>query len=376
MFRVPIMRGYCIWLLAVGCAGATGARSLAGDVQVQVDGKAYAKGLLLLRVTLPLHGELGHVGLQYSRDRQDFQEAGIGLPRPWQLFRSASSNEQETTVLVPAVAQFQIGEFRFDEQGTHYLRWNVGIKGLEGFNFEQVLELEPAHAVDLDFIAGLGDPDRARALFGADFFERQTGNAVQYYADSEVRAVKVIGRLLYATREDWVEDIMREAGPRGDVHKAADMLLSLGKRIPESSYAPYAGYYAGCCYFGQCFAQVREAIRAQTKEGKRRDDLDEAKYRAALIMQNENSARAFEAFTSAAERADDYLKPRALYQHAFLRMIAFDFEESERLLLEAKGLAPGEGTVQEWIEEARKGIEVVKLRLHNAKKEEGKGSRP
>lgn len=361
MSREPITRGYRIWLLAVSCVCASGALSLAGDVQVQVDGKAYAKGLLLLRATFPLHGEVAHVGLQYSRDGDEFQEAGIGLPRPWRLFSLASSNEEETAVLVPAVARFQIGEFRFGEAGTHYLRWSVGIKGVKGFNFEQVLELEPARAADLDFIAGLGDPDLARAMFGADFFERQTGNAVEHYADPEVRAVKVIGRLLAVTRENNSGQAIAWYGPRGDVRKAAEMLLALAKRIPESSYAPYAAYYAGCCFASMASERITEAIRTGKRDGETFRDTH-TRLSIPLVKRNVDATTSTEAFRLASEYGDDYLKPRALYHLASSRAAAGEFKEANALLSEAEQTVPGEGSITKWTKDLRAKIAAMKER--------------
>lgn len=355
----PLSPGYRIWLLAASCTCALGARSLAGDVQVQVDGRAHAKGLILLRATIPVHGELGDLQLRYSRDGDEFEEAGIGLPRPWRYFSSASSNEEETTVLVPMVARFQIGEFRFDEPGTYYLRWSVGIKDVKGFNFDQVLEIQPPHAADLDFIEGLGEPALMRAMFGFDVFERQTGTAVEYYADPGVRALEVIGRLLYATR---ARDPLNVERPKGDAHQTADTLLKLAKGIPKSSYAPYAAYYAGCCYAATGLARNIEKIRSARIPGEPKDRVVEANQRAALVRKDPDCAKALDAFAFAARRADDYLKPLALYQQAFLQVFRGAFDEAERLMTQAEAVVPGTGTIESWIADVRSELEEMKKR--------------
>ncbi|MCH8148380.1 MAG: hypothetical protein IH987_10360 [Planctomycetes bacterium] len=50
---------------------------------------------------------------------------------------------------------------------------------------------------------------------------------VRHYPEVETRAVKVIGRLLYATRGKACEDAVRIAGPQGDRRATADALLGL-----------------------------------------------------------------------------------------------------------------------------------------------------
>lgn len=351
------------------------------DVRTQVDGEAHAKGVVLLRVTFSSKGEVWSVRLDTSRDGEEFREAGIGLPRAYKLFRSIANDQKNTSVLVPAIAWFRTEGFFFDEPGTYWFRWGISFRNqekprtvpdqrdpnIEAVVVDQIVEVEPPTQADLDFIAGLGGRNLMRAMAGEDFFERQTGDAIEHVSDPEVRAVGVIGRLLYATREGWVGDIMRVAGPRGDARNAAEMLLNLAKEIPESSYAPYAAYYTGCCYYASCFEEAEEAVRSRNKEVEFKSDLAQGKYRVAQLKRNPDTVKAYEAFTLAAQRADDYLKPRVLYQHGTMRLSSLDFDEAEQLLTEASRVVPGERRLQKWFDKKFGGIEHLHGKLEKAK---------
>ncbi len=343
----------------------------------------HEKGIGVIRSVFPSKGEVWDISLKWSRDGETYYSANVGLPRPWRLFRSVSYSAERTTVLIPVAAFFATSEAMlfFREPGKYWFRTEVDFRdvdkprtvpdqrdaSIEPVVVDQVFEVEPLTKEDLDFIAGLADPALMRAMFGEDFFEQLTGNAVEQYADPEVQAVKVIGRLLSATRDDWAGDIMRVAGPRGDIRKAAEMLLSLAKRFPESSYAPYAAHYAGCCYFSACIDKAEEGIRVRTKQGRLANDLALGRYRVALLKQNPDTARAYEAFSLAAQRGDDYLKPRTLYQHGTMRLFSFDFDEAERLLTEATRVAPGERMLEKWFDKKFGGIAQLHTYIEKAK---------
>ncbi len=346
-------------------------------VQAQLDAtttqsKLNTRAFNVVRATFPSEETVAGIGISFSRDGEQFESTNAGLPRPGRLFTSSATIDGTTTVLLAIVGSFQMGRsaFFFDSPGLYYFKWEIRFED-QNIPFRTIVQkIEVANAVvaDLDFISGLSEPALMRAMFGEDFFERQTGNAVRQYANPEARAVKVIGRLLYATGENWVGDNMREAGPLGDIHDAADMLLSLAKRFPESSYAPYAAYYAGCCYFAACVDATEEAIRTQKKLGGLTDDRALGKFRVNFLKQNPDSAGANEAFKFAAQRADDYLKPRVLYQHGTSRLFSFDFVEAERLLMNSVQVASGDRTIQEWFDKRLGGIDGLIARLEKAKK--------
>ncbi len=333
--------------------------------------KLNARAFNVVRVVFPTEGRVAGIGVSFSRDGELFESTNAGLPRPGRLFTSSATMDGTTTVLLAIVGSFQMGKssFFFDSPGLYYFKWEIRYEDrtIPFRTIVQNIEVSNAVSADLDFIFGLADPALMRAMFGEDFFERQTGNAVKQYADPEVRAVKVIGRLLYATRENWVGDSMREAGPRGDIHNAAEILLSLAKRFPESSYTPYAAYYAGCCYYALCIEEAEEAIRRKNKQGGLDNDLALGKYRVAQLMQNPDTTKAYQAFTIAAQRADDYLKPRVLYQHGTLRLFSSDFDEAERLIMKAAQVVHGEIVLQKWFDKKFGGIEQLHTNIEKAK---------
>ena len=155
---------------------------------------------------------------------------------------------------------------------------------------------------------------------------------------------------------------MREAGPRGDIHKAAEMLLTLAKEIPKSSYAPYAAYYAGCCYASIASNRITESIRAGKRD---RESFRDAQTRLLipLVKRDADATTAAEAFELASDNGDDYLKPRALYQQSLFSASVGAFDDAEKLLTEALQVAPGEGTIQEWTDKARKGADRLRAEL-------------
>lgn len=353
-------------LVTVATCGVT-SQLQAEDVLTTVDGDARAKGVTLLRLTFPSRGEVWTVRLDTSGDGEEFREAGVGLPRAYNVFRSVAREEGSTTILVPVIAWFRTERFFFDEPGRYWFRWGIAFRDqdkprtvrdqrdfdIEAVVVDQVVEVGVPTRADLHFISGLADEDLARYIFGADFFERQTGDAIQHVADPEVRAVGVIGRLLYATRGRSPETVMGLAGPKGDVGKAADSLVTLAKEIPDSSYAPYAAYYAGCCYAAIGTKTVIETIRARRVRGQRKDRAAEAELRYSLAEKDRDFAKAHAAFAVAAERGDAYLKPRALYQQGFLRIFAGALDQGEKLLDRALDAGGEEGTIRTMVDKLR-----------------------
>jgi hypothetical protein len=347
-------------------------------------------GMTVVKATFPTRGEVWSVSLEWSRDGETFRPANVGLPRAWDLFRSVSYLDDQTTVLVPVAGFFATSEqmLFFQESGRYWFRIKVTFRdaskprtapdqrdpNIEPVVVERIVDVGPPLEADLDFIAGLAQPELIRAMFGEDFFTRKVPEAREYYADAEVRAVKVIARFLVATREKWVGDVVRTVPPNGDVQKAAHALLALARRFPKSSYAPYAAYYAGCCYAGIAITQAEEAIRERRALGELKDEVELGVFRAERMQNDANRATAHEAFALAGQRADAYLKPRVLYQHGNLHLVLFDFDASRRLLAEGLECVPGVDIVREWTREALEGIEVVKARLQEATKREDESS--
>ena len=73
-------------------------------------------------------------------------------------------------------------------------------------------------------------------------------------------------------------------------------------------------------------------------------------------------AKADEALALTANRADLYLKPRAIYMQAALVGMRGEWDEMERLLDKASATAPGAGTVQNLVDKARRGLARARAR--------------
>ncbi len=148
----------------------------------------------------------------------------------------------------------------------------------------------------------------------------------------------VIGELLKATRdhEPWVA--ARGQGPPATGTIWPDTLLGLAQEFPESSYAPYAAYYAACGYLS-CVAQTSKR--------------QHGKMIASVAEESPYYAKAKTALNLCVERADVYLKPRALYMKAFIPLCAARWEQVELALNEAEEQASGEQTIREWVTQLR-----------------------
>jgi hypothetical protein len=180
---------------------------------------------------------------------------------------------------------------------------------------------------------------------------------------ADLRPLIIIGELLKATRTPDVAAIVREREGLESALAWADALWPLAKDFAESSYAPYVAYYAGCCYSSGAVGKVVETIRSNRTPGKPKDRLQEVELGAVLLKKDDNFGKAFEALSFAIERADVYLKPRALQQKAALQFASGAFKDAEELLVEIERIAPSDALVKFEVEKTRAAIaEVGNLR--------------
>lgn len=364
----------------IGLAPAIAAIAVGQEPCVDADRGAYAKGPVVLRLSFPSQGEVKDVSVLFSTDGDTFENTRAGLPRNWQLFTSVGDDGETTTALILLVGRFDMGKksFLFDEPGTYHFRWGVGFKdeGVDGFNARQIVEVGPAREADLAFLDRLADPDLLRYLFGDDFFDRQTETVRERMlapSGADMRALKVIARLLQATRATSASNVFldHKLPKEEDKRRWGDTLSELAEAIPESSYAPYAAYYAGCCYSMIGLIQVAEGIQANQVPGQPKDRAAETELRFSLTKKNTDCARACKAFGFAARRGDDYLKPRALFQQAVLRASSGALDEVEQLLSKAEQIVPGEKTIQKMSGKLRK--RVCKFKESRAQQKESTG---
>lgn len=349
--------------VSVAYAGLFMSSAFGSDVALR------AKAANVISLQLQTRREISDFGLKVSLDGETYHNCSVGLPRAWRLFYSISQTEREVTITVPVVGGFSGGleEFLFREPGKYWFRWTVKYKdGSEASVFDQEVDVFESTASDMAFIERLADPKVCRLVYGPNWFEQHTSTEAEHYADPEPRAVKVIGRLLYATRDKTPASAMGTAGPQGDMVKAAQILLDLANEIPDSSFAPYAAYYAGCCFTSTGLYAVDEQGQKEASEGRFEDETAHRRRLYALHKADPLSAKGKEAFLFAAERGDEYLKARALYQSARLTLSRGEMEEADELISRAELAAPGSGTVGDLVQKLRSNFDRNRAKFERA----------
>lgn len=312
-----------------------------------------AKSAIVVTVPLSIEGEVGGISLMWSRDGETFYPAQVGFPRPWQLFSHVQSADDTTTILVPLIGGFAVSDprFLFDAPGMYHLKWSLTIEGQDNtpIEVEQTLEVASPRLPDVQFLVRLSDPQMLRHLFGDDFFERQTHAVRERMLSPEgadERALKVIARLLEFTRAAEPGDV---AGSRGTPEMAlvwADTLWPLAQEFPESSYAPYAAYYAGCSYMLSAMLTNKQAAGEICAAG------------AAARSPHYDLARS--CLNLASERADLYLKPRVAYMQVFLKGVNADWDGALRLTDELGPTVQADATFAQQLQEMRAGLQREK----------------
>jgi hypothetical protein len=357
--------------LTVLCGFAATLKAL--EVETGVEHGAHAKGIVVVRASFPSQGEVGGVGLRLTRDGVESCELGVDVyGRQNLLLRSIAHRERITTIRIPTIlGRFQKGIWVFDEPGAYQLRWGVNFKeeSVEGFKVHQAVELAPPLDADREFLERLADPSLLQRLFGEDFFDQQTESFLDRIlaeTGADHRALTVIVPLLKATRAPNPQEAARPRQSAENARTWAEAMYELAKELPDSSYAPYAAYYAGCCYSAVAIARIVETVQDERIPGERKDRIAEVKRRFALAKTDSELGKGLKAFAVAADHGDEYLKPRALYQQAFIQAFAGKLDDAEALLSEAEAVAPGEGTVREMIERVRQEICEFKQKLQQA----------
>ena len=325
-----------------------------------------AKSANVIRLHLQTRREVADFNLEVSLNGETYHNCSVGLPRAWQLFFSISQTARDATIVVPVVGGFSGGveRFLFREPGRKWFRWTViYLDESEPSLIEQEVVVLESSDADIAFIEGLADPALCRLILGQRWYDEFMDPNLHRYTEIEPRAVKVIGRLLYATRGKTCEDAVRIAGPQGDRRDTANALLGLARDIPDSSYAPYAAYYAGCCYGATGYRKALNTVRKERADGKLSSRAAESRRRFTLMEKDDDCDTAIQALKIAAQRGDDYLKPKALHQIAFLRGLGGAFDEAEDLLRRAEQVVPGEGGVEQLANRLRKSLRKEEERV-------------
>ncbi len=302
---------------------------------VDIVGEAHAKGIVVLRTSFPVRGELHSFGLDIRLDDGSYAPAQTNPLRGHRFSKHmvrGAENTGEVVLLVPVVGRFDLAPFGFlfEEQNTYELRWDIRFKapGAAPLKIDQTVTVGPSSNADLEFLRRIGD---------RGFQTKFLGRAPPEQASSELLALGLIGELLLGAQGAPVSD----DAARGTLSQGS-MLADLAKEIPESSFAPYAAFYAGRIFHGH----LREARQLESPS-------PEAQ-RHSLYRRSEQALRL------AVANGDAFLKPRALCSLAVLHVRAASWTDAEDLLAEALRGAPGQGVIETAVSAMR--IDLSRLR--------------
>jgi hypothetical protein len=315
-------------------------------------GPAHARGIVVVELALDAWDGMADIELTVSNSEGKYVNAGAGVHRG--RFGSCvprRSDGDRVVATIPLVGMFDLGPkgFLFDEDG-----------GQE--TIDQTIRVSDVLDADEEFLARLGDRSTFERLGLPDFEETFSEKPLAHFPAripttvTDFRALGVIGELLKASEALAPDAVPQQLGSREAVASWGQVLGGLAQECPESSYAPYAAFFAGCCYSGNIMGRTQDVIRSEKVPGAPVDRLSEAKRRIEVTKKDEDLHKGLEALTFAVEHGDTYLKPRALLHLATLTCMAGDVGEIEALLSQAEQLAPTNARIMERVAEFRDAI--------------------
>jgi hypothetical protein len=331
-------------------------------------GVPHSKEIVIMYSTFPDRGDVRDVGLSMSRDGVGYEPVHVGVPRSSEVLWNAGSHDGTTTVVVPIVGAFGMGEaeFLFQRPETVYLKLHATFRdpGTDSLDVVTVVHVERSTREDETFVRRIGESAFLQRLLGEDAFaEAPEGirNRMSANDANDYRALIVIGRLLEATRLKDPQDVF---GPeKGTPERAlvwADTLWPLAKKLPDSSYAPYAAFYAGMSYFALASRDSVDAVRKARVPGEHKDQVGEFLGRAELLTKDDRFAKGAEALQFAVDRGDAYLKPYALYHLGSLRARGGQLDAGEELFTRAMEVGGERGTVGDMVGKLRSELQNMK----------------
>jgi len=341
---------------------------VAQELKFEGERTVQAKSIASLHRTFSGITKVAHLGLGVTDDPEKLGDPMAQIIHTQNAYFAVSSDSNESVISALAIARSEYGKvgWLFWEPGEHYLRWGLSSGSGEPYHLktvERVIVLPPSQP-DLTFLSRVSAPVLLRRLFGRDNSEYRAEERLAWVLSPEntdERALIVIAELLQATQQREPGFAVRRRETEEEMRIWGEQMLELAKELPESSYAPYAAYYAGCCYMGASANRRKEATLAEMREveDKSLDNVRAASARALvrLAHTDEDVGRALEAFELATERADDYLKPKALYQVGACRTIKGDFGGAGKAADLADAAFDGEGEIKAWTQGLRKQID-------------------
>lgn len=321
----------------------------------------HAKACNVLKVPIPGDIVPESIKLEVSQDGQEFRSAEVGLPRGYQLLYVRQSNEEHAALHIVVVGRTQtgLGGFLPEFAGPWQLRWTIGVpERADDLVVEQELNLLTPTAQDSDFLDSISPPDFVRFLMGASFFRNKPDmlrKKMLSEAGTDGRALRVIAELLKATQVHEPLDVGRMRGWSEEEYAPhAAPFLKLARDFPDSTYAPYAAYYAGCLYLA--------LVEMETKR-----EFDQPSPR---VSAGENYKFAEEALRFAADRGDPYLKPRALYMSALLRAYSADWRRVESALNETAKAGAGDRWTERQVADLHEDIAKLRREMQEKKQDD------
>lgn len=299
---------------------------IAQEPVANIDSPIKARSVTVLRAAFPSRGAVHSVSFDVAKDGEEFEDARIGPDRgaPFSGATVCGSDLTDTTVLaLPACGRFDLTPkgFLFPTEGVYHLQWKVAFKDPKASvqNTVQTIHVEAPSPYDIGFLAQISDNS---------FFEESFGRRVPDSFGPNKTALALIGMLLSHAISDPTED---EPIFGGIV--AADALLKLASEHPESSFAPYAAYYAGSIYWLRLLRSDSFRKSAGTS-GMTEKAVNEPMYH-----------KANEAWSLAREHADSFLAPRVLCRLALLRTCASATNTARELLRIARQTTPNDSAM-------------------------------
>lgn len=171
--------------------------------------------------------------------------------------------------------------------------------------------------------------------YGADSDVRASGNA-----EADHRSRLIIREIFRAVKISEPSPIIKGSSvTQKNPGKLADGLWQLAQANPDSSYAPYAAFYAGLVF------------QAEMESDLKYDLLGGEFYQQALRHPRRSLSE--DALAFASRRGDAYLKPHVLRFQARLAAFVDRWDDSVRLFEEAEGACFGDGALKDSIAQQR-----------------------
>ena len=228
----------------------------------EIIGDAHARGFLLVKFTLPGNQEVERIELQIKRPGDEYRIARPGIHRGRFGIGKTMSEEGQpvTTVWLPVIAEYDLTPrgFLFDRPGIYELRWSLYLdNATTAVEVEQPIPVASANEQDSRFLRHLGSEQFFRNLhpefqFPEPVLQKWSGNV------GDLRALILIQRLVEGIELFDPPVLFRTWKTPEQLLRAAQAFSLLAKEFPESTYAPYAAYYAGCAYSSLTAKKNRE----------------------------------------------------------------------------------------------------------------------